>query len=293
VLSVLVLGGLLALVPVAGSFPSTRLTLAAMFGFAPAIALALRQILVGLQAAAQRGLASFLPRYALLLLFVGLQLIAPLRINRQAEVDGLSMAREWVRGAELDPHKVAGQRVFLLSSSEFISTVFFAYTWGYHGNPLPRSAYPISMAPTALDIERTASNELELRALGGAFVASAAEEMFRTPRKPIPLGTVIAIDGMTIGVMRVQDGKPQTLRARFEHPLEDPSYVFLVAKLEGLQRFTPPPLGETVRVPRPALPSWYEQQHAIEERRRGSPPETFAYEPVPPFVDYRAWPWQQ
>jgi hypothetical protein len=66
-----------------------------------------------------------------------------------------------------------------------------------------------------------------------------------------------------------------------------------VAKPEGLRRFTPPPQGETVRLPRPARPSWYEQQHALEERRRGSAPEAFAYEPVPPFVDYRAWPWQQ
>jgi hypothetical protein len=290
VLSVLVLGGLLTLVPVSGSFPSTRLTLAAMFGFAPAIALCLREMVAGLRAAAQRGLHVFFPRYLLLLAIVGLQLVAPLRVNHLAEVDGLSMAREWVRGAELDPKKVAGQRVFLLSSSEFISTVFFAYTWAYHGNPMPRSAYVINMAPLALDIERTADNELELRALGGGFVASAGEEMFRTPRKRLSLGATLDVDGMIVGVMRMQDGVPQTLRVRFERALEDPSYVFLVSTEEGLRRFTPPAFGQVTRIPRPARPSWYEQQHAREERRRGTPPEAFAYEPIPAFVDYRPWP---
>jgi hypothetical protein len=117
--------------------------------------------------------------------------------------------------------------------------------------------------------------------------------MFRTPRKRLSLGTTIDIDGMTIGVLRVQDGVPQTLRVRFERTLEDPSYVFLVSAEEGLVRFTPPAFGQVTRIPRPARPSWYEQQHAREERRRGSAPDAFAYEPIPPFVDYKAWPWQK
>ena len=281
----LALGAVLALVPVAGSFPSTRLTLAAMFGFAPVFALALRELGRVLLRAGM-SVRAFMLRYGLALAILALQLLSPLRGNLRAQVDGFATARQWVLQAELDPVKVADQRVFLLYSSEFVSTVFFAYTWGYHGRPLPRSLYPVSMAPAAHDIERVAADELELRTLGDTFLASAGEDMFRTPSAPLRTGDEVALPGMTVRVVRTRDAKPQTLRVRFDRPLEDPGYVFLGAGEDGLRRVKLPALGQTLRVPRPAAPSWTALQSGHEERRNGEPPEAFAFDPVPAFV---AW----
>ena len=281
----LALGAVLALVPVAGSFPSTRLTLAAMFGFAPTFALALRE-LGRVMLRASMPLRAFLLRYCLAAAILALQLLSPLRGNLRAQVDNFAILRQWVLQAELDPERVAQQRVFLLYSSEFVTTVFFAYTWGYHGKPLPRSLYPVSMAPSAHDIERIADNELELRALGGTFLASAGEDMFRSPGLALRTGDEVALPGMTVRVTRTLEGKPQTLRVRFEHALEHPGYVFLGADEDGLRRVQLPALGETLRVPRPARPSWLALQLAREERRNGAPPQAFAFDPVPSFV---AW----
>jgi hypothetical protein len=282
-LSWLTLGAVLALVPVAGSFPSTRLTLAAMFGFAPAFALALRELGRVLIRPGLR-LSAFFGLYALAVTIVALQLISPLRGNVRGTVDGFVTTRQWVLHAELDPREVAGQRVFLLLSSEFVSTIFFAYTWGRHGRPLPRSVYSISMAPVAHDVERTGQNELVLRTLGGTFLSSAGEHMFRDPRIPLQPGDSVALDGMTITVLRLLDGEPQALHVRFDRPLEDPGYAFLVSTEQGLRRFELPAVGETRRMPLPAFPNWNEQQRAREQARIGTPPDTFAFDPVPPFV---------
>jgi len=282
-LSWLVLGAVLALVPVAGSFPSTRLTLAAMFGFAPAFALALRELGRVLLRSGLR-LPAFLALYSLAAAIVVLQLISPLRGNLRGTIDAFAVTREWVLRAELDPRRVAGQRVFLLLSSEFVSTIFFAYTWSQHGRPRPRSLYPISMAPVAHDIERTGPNELVLRALGGTFLSSAGEHMFRSPRMPLRAGDTVELEGMTIDVLRLLDGDPQALRVRFDRPLEDPSYVFLVATEQGLRRFELPAVGETRRMPLPAFPNWIAQQQARERARIGAAPDTFAFDPVPAFV---------
>jgi hypothetical protein len=279
----LLLGAVLALVPVAGSFPSTRLTLAAMFGFAPAFALALRELGRVLLRARLR-LPAFLALYSLAIAIAMLQLVSPLRGNMRGTIDGFAITRQWVLGAELDPRRVAEQRVFLLLSSEFVSTVFFAYTWGQHGRPLPRSLYPVSMAPVAHDIERTAPNELVLRSLGGTFLSSAGEHMFRSPRLPLRVGDSVALDGMTITVLRLLDGQPQALRVRFDRPLEDPSYVLLASTEQGLRKFEPPPVGETRRMPLPAYPNWVARQRAREQARIGPPPDTLEFDPVPSFV---------
>jgi hypothetical protein len=282
----LLLGALIALVPVAGSFASTRLTMAAFVGVAPVLALVLRQVGRALMRAPAIGLRRWFASYAVGAAVLGLQLVAPLREDIAGRVDDFASTTAWVLAAELDPRKLPEQRVFLLTSSEFTTTFYLAYIWAYHGRPLPRSYAPISTAPYAHDVERVADDALVLRALGGGFLASGQEYMFRSPRQPMLAGQSIALEGARVDVLRTRDGLPQMLQVTFDRSLDDPSLRLLVATRDGLTAFEPPRLHETKRLQRAAHPNWITLQHGREERRLGKPPDLVRFTPQPAFVMY-------
>ena len=283
----LALGALLALVPVAGSFPSTRLTLGAMFGVAPVLAHALRLLLSMLLARARGGLPRFLAVWVVLLWLGYAQLVEPARARVQADVDGLSNAREWVLSAELDVRSVSQQRVIMLASSEFITTYFWAYTWHYHGRPMPRSYYPLSTAPVPHDLTRVDARTLRLRPLGAALLESAGEEMFRAPELTFAPGQRVQLPGMEVLIEETRNGKPTSVRLRFDDSLDGPAYVLLCSTAQGLTRFVPPPVGQTVRVPAAASPGYQKLIAGREYARIGPLPDAIGYAPVPWFVGYR------
>jgi hypothetical protein len=283
----LLAGSLLSLLPVAGSFPSTRLTLAAMFGAAPAFALVLRHLARQLvaHASAQRN-GAFAVSWVLAVGLGWAQLAAPLRNAITGDIEYMIGARRWVLSAELDPSRVATQRVLLLSSTDFVTTHFWAYTWRYHGRPMPRSYYPLSTSPTAHDVERPAPNELILRPLGALFFESAGEQMFRAPELSWRDGEQVVLPGMVARIEGVRSGMPLAVRLTFEVPVDDPSLAFLISTPDGLTRVELPAVGETVRLPAPAQPSFLGLLASREKARFGPWPEELAYVPAPWFVDY-------
>ncbi len=283
----LALGALLSLVPVAGSFPSTRLTLAAMFGLAGVLALVLRYLVGRLLASAPGPLGRFLALWTLVIALGYAQLIAPLRTSMAADVAGLSSARAWVLSAELDDARVAGQRVMMLASSEFITTYFWAYTWHYHGRPMPRSYYPISTSATAHDIERPEPNVLIVRPLGARLLESPGEQMFRAPELTWLQGQRVVMPGMEVRIEDTRDGYPTAIRLTFDVPLEDPSLVFLTSTTKGFRRAELPAVGQLLRLPAPARPDFLELLNARELERFGPLPEALWYVPAPWFLDYQ------
>jgi hypothetical protein len=277
----LVLGAVLSLLPVAGSFPSTRLTLAASLGAAPAFALVLRQIARRLYDAPRLSAPRFLGFWVLGAGLLYAQLISPLRTDMESVVDSYATTTAWVLAAELDPRAVADQRVYVISADEFTTTFFFAYTWWYSGRPLPRSFVPLSVAPHALDVERSGERELLLRTLGGGFLASVPETHFRSAARPLGLNAAIELDGVRVEVARTIKGQPQTLRLRFDRSLDDPQLVLLFAGERGLVRVRPPALGQMLRLPHATGPSWYALVRGREEQRFGPPPDVIDFDPEP------------
>ncbi|MEY4577834.1 MAG: hypothetical protein RL701_2537, partial [Pseudomonadota bacterium] len=164
------LGGTAALVPVVGSFPSTRLTIAACIGLCPLFALVLHECALRLQTLTKGAGPPWtwqpgrLARSGCLAAVFGLgvytQVYTPLQGDVQGQLDHYATTLEWVRSAELDPARVHEQRVVLLAGAEFTTTFFFSYIWAHAGLPLPRSYYPISSAPCAHFLRRTADDEL-------------------------------------------------------------------------------------------------------------------------------------
>ena len=284
----LLLGALLALVPVAGSFPSTRLTLAAMFGGAATLAMLIAHLLRELVRRASGGrCVHFAATWLLLCGTAYAQLVHPLTTRLAGDVDYVNTARHWVLSAKLDDQRLAGQRVMMLSSGDFITTYFWAYTWRYHRHSVPRSFYPVSSSPTAHDIERPEPNVLVMRPLGALLLESPGERMFRAPELTWLDGQSVQLPGMRVRVEGVRDGCPTSIRLTFDVPVDDPSLVFLESTKKGLTRATLPRVGETLRLPAPASPSFVGLLTAREEARFGPVPEQLAYVPTPWFVDYR------
>jgi hypothetical protein len=289
-LGFLLTGAVAALVPVVGSFPSTRLTIAAYCGVAPLFALVLREVSLRL------GELRFERRWGFVLRFAGyasifglifhLQLEAPLEADVQAQCDHYASTGEWVLAAELDPARVAEQRVFLLSGSEFTTTFFFSYIWSHAGRPQPQSYYPITTCPCAHFLERTADNELVMRALGGSYLGSGEENMFQAPQRVWTEGESVQLDGVRVRAESVVDGLPTVLRLTFERSLDDPSYVFLVAASFGIVRQPLPPPGEQYLVARASDPSWVEIERHRFVSRLMPVPEMLHYGSFPPFLVY-------
>ncbi len=280
----LVPGALLALIPVVGAFTSSRLAMGALVGVAPVFAIFLRGLSRVLLATASR--TRFALAYGGLAGGIAFLLLLPLAHDIDRLVYEHRTTTEWALSAELDLEQVADQRVFLLSSSEFTTSFFFAYVWSRHGRPPPRSFYPLSTAPYALHVEREGDRVLRLSTLGGSFLGSGQEHMFRA-RDDIPReGERVSLPGVEVRVIELLQGRPRTLELRFDTSLDDPSLVFLVSSELGMTRFRPPRPGESRRLRRASYPSWVGLQRTRQLARLGPVPEFMHYTPLPPLLDF-------
>jgi hypothetical protein len=286
----LLLGAIAALVPVVGSFPSSRLTIAAYMGLAPAFALFMRELARRLRALRFSRSAGFGARFlayaAGVALVVHFQLYSPLQVNIQAQVDHYATTGEWVQAAELNTSKLPEQRVFMVSGSEFTTTFFFSYIWSHAGLPLPKSYYPIIACPCANQVTRSSPNELVLRGMGALYLASGEENMFQSPQRLWVEGETVPLEGMSVRAEQVMNGHPSRLRFTFDRPLEDPSYVFLTALPIGIVRWTPPVVGEQVLVPRAADPHWPALENYRDYVRIAPVPEMLHYGSIPGFLTF-------
>lgn len=251
------LGSLLALVPVLGSFPSSRLVMPASIGvFAGLAALCMRWWRNLRAAFHARRLAALWP-------LLGLGLMAHLHLwsaghSSRGEVafsaGQYAAVRDWVREAELDDRRLSGQRLILLSTTEHTLGFFLPFVLHHLGRPMPRSAWLLSGAMLPHDLHRPSERVLELQSLGGGMGVNAMEQLYRDARLPFRVGERVRLDGLEVEVLQVFAGAATRVRFTFARPLEDPGYVFLEASREGLTRLPLPPVGGRLRVARSTFP---------------------------------------
>jgi hypothetical protein len=277
----LIAGALLSLVPVVGSFPSTRLTMAAFIGFAPLFALVLVALVTRAYRMCTRSAVQFTLAYAGACAVVWFQLIAPLTEDIGPMVDGQRTTVPWVARAPLDLEHVREQRVYLLASAEFTTTFYFAYTWSAQRKPLPQAVVPLIAAPYAFDVQRTGPSTISIQTLGGGLLTSGQETMFRSARVAARVGDIFRAPGARVRVLNAYRGQAQAIEVTFDRSLDDPSQVLLVAKREGFERWSPPPIGATSRVTRAAGPTWSGLEHARRMEQQGPASEVVAYRPTP------------
>jgi len=280
------LGALLSLIPVAGSFPSRRLVLVAMLGVAPALALVVRGLLLALYRTAPARPGRFTFSYLLLL---GLCLLHLGSSDRQDMLGHTYWARGsqlWVKRAELDPTRVADQVVVMLNPIDFATSVYFPATWRDAHRPLPRAFYTLALAPHPLRLRRLDDRGFELTVLGSSWLGSDEELHFRSRDNPLMPGQRLEVSDFRAEVAAWIGGRPVTLRFEFRDSLDAPHYVFLRATPAGLQRFEMPKVGEHSILPRGSKPNFLGLEQGRHLRRVGPYPSFVGFDPVPDFIDF-------
>jgi hypothetical protein len=247
-----------ALLPVASSFVSARLLL--IPGVAGHVVVA-ALVLDGVDAArdpvrrrAWLGRLRALAGLALVVVHGGLatywgleETISIGELNRGTRTASLSM--------QVDDGKVAQQRLVVLTAADPMTLLYPPTVRWVEGLPLPKSWWVLSMAPKPHRLRRIAANAFELEVVDGAMLRGPVEQLFRRPDMPLAVGDVVELDGLRIEILELVDGgHPTRVRYTFEHRLEHPSLVFLLATRRGMIRYPMGPVGATVTVPPAALP---------------------------------------
>ena len=115
------------------------------------------------------------------------------------------------------------------------------------GETRPRRVRILSTGASAVAITRTDERTLRIRPSAG-FLASPADTMLRSPRRPLSLGA-IELSDVTIEITELTpDRRPAEAVFRFQRTLEDPSLVWLRWGTRTYEHFQVPSVGETVRL---------------------------------------------
>jgi len=143
------------------------------------------------------------------------------------------------------------------------------------GEPMPAHIRTLAPAHSAVDVTRLDAHTVAVRPeygyllppgelVGGkrdifplahlSYASEYGDGFFRSGAFPMTLGQQVELTGMRAEVTALTgDGRPLEARMRFARPLEDPSLKWLQWDWErnAYVPFTPPAIGETVRVSGP------------------------------------------
>jgi hypothetical protein len=161
--------------------------------------------------------------------------------------------RPWALAAAIPAH-ARDVDVVLISASDFATAAHIPWVRLQAGREPPRSYRRLSGALQAHDLERIDAHTLELRVLASDLTDSFAGSLYRAADDALHPGDRVHLPGLDVEVLATDHGNPWRMRFRFERELEDPKLVFLEARPEGLRRLALPPIGQSVRLPRAALP---------------------------------------
>jgi hypothetical protein len=245
----LLLGSLLALPAAAAATPSTRLLIAPEVGAAALIAAA---VLAAFSSARRR--ATLVALGMALLCVHGA--LAAYRANSSSRTlrEQAEAARRWALDAPI-PRDAGHTDIVLVSAVDFTTIVNLPWVRRLYGLPLPRSYRLLSGAGQAHQLSRVDAHTLDVSVLSSNVQNAFAGSNHRPREQPLHVGDQFALPGMQVRVLAVRDGNPYRLRVHFDRDLDDPKLLFLQARPEGLRRFSPPPPGAPLLLPRAAEPS--------------------------------------
>jgi hypothetical protein len=116
----------------------------------------------------------------------------------------------------------------------------------------PRSLRGLVSGSFPLAVTRSDERTLAVH-LGGGLFDGILGRLFRGPDRPLALGQVVALPGLsaTVAALSPPDGQPSDVVFRFSVPLEDPSLRWLQWQGKGYAPFVPPAIGRTVTLAAP------------------------------------------
>jgi len=232
----LIAGAAAAAIPFAGTPIGSRCLVLPMLGGSVAIAFVLQRWWTVLRP--RRGVRWKVVSAGCVVLAVIHLGIAPLArlaspyVMREVIHERLVTAMQQV---ELDPERLARQRVVVLRAPDFIMGLHPFFFRTLYRLPMPRSWRTLSWAPCPHRFTRTSADTLELVLVDGQLDAPG-----------LAVGDVVALDGMRAKVL-ARDGRgPTRVEFQFDRSLDDPGLYFLTWRAGRLQHVVLPPIGREI-----------------------------------------------
>jgi hypothetical protein len=143
---------------------------------------------------------------------------------------------------------VERQTVVVVNSPLALHLVFARFARDRAGLPVPRAVRCLAPSLTSVELRRPDERTIVLRPDSG-YLSHAGDEVFRDRAHGMALGERVVLADMTVEVTALtEDGRPAEAAFWFPVPLEHPSLRWLQFR-DGVYRpFTPPAVGEQVRI---------------------------------------------
>jgi len=236
----LLLGSVLAIVPVLAVIASARLLGVPMIGIGAVVSLVLTEAWFPAHPPERRGLGELTSLVALGLAFIHF-VAAPYHglVNTRlaSAVGALMNSRiDWAR------ERAAGKSEVIVLRAETIGTVLFTpSTMG----DLELPWHVLSYEADHVLVLRTGEQSLELVASPKPLFKMDPSEVFRPNDGTLHAGDVVQIRGIKVTVLQLQkDGMPRRARFDFDRNLDDPSILWINETLAGFEERPPPQKGQ-------------------------------------------------
>ncbi len=247
-LSWMVPGAVLSILPVAATVPTSRLLLVPSVGVCALLA-------VVLHAWWQARKAVAVPRWEAVACWflVAVHLVVPVAVWTGTSVVFSVVGRKMERDAlspQTDAAMAGASRFVLLVAPDPMVNVYVPIIRAVtRHESMPDSWLIVSPSPFPHRVRRTAPNRLEVEIVGGSLGSQLADFLFSNGEHPFRAGHKVALAGATITVLEASEVGPTKMAVEFDRPLEDPALRFLSAKNGYLERMPLPAVGETMEIP--------------------------------------------
>lgn len=266
-------GMLLSVLPLCSTFPMDRILLFVGFGAMGLLA----QFLGGLRERAawrsDRAAWRAIARPAAVVLVAIHGVLAPLTLPLLTWLPVL-MGWALTRAALSLPEDsaLANQQLIVVNAPDAFSASYLTILRKLDGLPTPTHTRVLAPTGQTIELHRVDQRTLAVRpelgflpppgtptgdsrhpSLDFVYAHQRLDQLFRSPEYPMSLGQRVELTGVSIEVTALtNDGRPAEATFRFAAPLEDPSFRWLRGELDRYVPFTPPAVGDTVRL-RPTM----------------------------------------
>ncbi len=235
----LLLGGLVALLPVASTWPQYRLLGAPEIGVAAGLG-AIGSDAMSNPGAIQRAMA--------LVLAVVHLVLAPLSTDRDLADLGI---HHFFRFSALTAPVPAdpGTDVVLLETTQVFAMHYPPLVRRLERLSTPRTWRVLSCTPEPVEVRRTGPAELELRSLGNGLLDDPQAGVYRDSVRGITTHDEFSPGDLRVTILETGPAGPTRARFELARSLDDPRLAVLVARPQGFVRISPPALGAAIVIP--------------------------------------------
>lgn len=241
---------LLALVPMAATFPADRMLLFPGLGGMGVMAIFLRWVFAesGLRARARRWRS---PAVVLAVAMAMIHLVAApitLAVRSGMPLGPERIARRLYLAEPMDPELRERDLVVVNPPASF-GLLHTPLIWAAEGGPMPRHFRVLtSSCAGPVEVRRIDTNTLGVCPQPG-YLWMKLDRLW-PGRQTFPVGRQIKLTGMTAEILSTTaDGRPAEVAFRFDVPLEDQSLRWLQWRAGEFVPFIPPPVGESRVLP--------------------------------------------